>query len=275
MLGPNGPVGDKAGRGDKPDRPTRILIVVPTLGQRTEFLKRTLSSIADQGVPVDVVLVTPPTAQEARAIGATYGASLLDDPGGLSAAINLGMSQAEAEHEFVNWLGDDDTLAEDSLLAVCSALDRDPRASAAFGRCLYVDEHDNPLWVSQAGRAAPRVITWGPNLVPQPGMLIRREAWLAVGGLDTTLKYTMDLDLLLRLKRWGPLVSVPRIVSTFRWHVESLTVAERDASLAESEAVKRRYLPGVAAALAPAWEGPVRWATKRAAANVTKRANPT
>jgi GT2 family glycosyltransferase len=250
----------------------RVLIVVPTLGQRIDFLRRTLASIQGQSVPVDIVVVAPGTALEARALADEVGASVLDDPGGLSAAINLGLMQAHAHHEYVNWLGDDDTLTKGSLAAVSAALDANHRASVAFGQCLYVDEDDNPLWVSQAGRAAPWILPWGPDLVPQPGMLIRRAAWQAVGGLDESLRFAMDLDLLLKLKRWGPLVAVPRIVSTFRWHVESLTVSDRTASLAESEAVKRRYLPKALIPMAPSWEAPVRWATRRAAATVNERA---
>ena len=248
------------------------MIVVPTLGQRVDFLRRTLDSITGQSPDVDLVIVAPSAATEAREVSQALGAHVIDDPGGLSAAINLGIAAAGSRHEYVNWLGDDDTLTKGSLAATSAALDRNPKASVAFGQCLYVDEDDNPLWVSRAGRAAPWILPWGPDLVPQPGMLIRREAWQAVGGLDESLRFAMDLDLLLRLKRRGPLVSVPRIVSTFRWHAESLTVSDRTTSLAESEAVKRRYLPKVLLPVAPAWESPVRWATRRAATTVSDRA---
>ncbi len=209
--------------------PARILIAVPTLGRRVDYLRRTLASIRSQSPSPDIVVVAPAAAREAQALALEVGARVLDDPGGLSAAINLGIATANDHHEYVNWLGDDDTLTKGSLAAVTERLDLHQGASAAYGQCLYVDGDDNPLWVSQAGRAAPWILPWGPNLVPQPGLLVRREAWQSVGGLDESLRYTMDLDLLLKLKRWGPLVAVPRIVSTFRWHVESLTVAERTA----------------------------------------------
>lgn len=251
---------------------TPILVVVPTLGRRVAYLRRTLASVASQTAMADIVVVTPPGASDARAVAAEFGAAVLDDPGSLSGAINLGVSEAGGAHRFVNWLGDDDTLTNGSLAAVARALDAHPAASAAFGKCLYVDEDDTPLWLSQAGRAAPWILPWGPNLIPQPGMLVRRAAWDDVGGLDESLHYAMDLDLLLRLKRWGPLVSVPRIVSTFRWHAQSLTVSQRDHSLKESEEVKRRYLLPPLRRVAPAWEAPVRWATKRAAAQVSAAA---
>lgn len=254
-----------------PPSGARILIVIPTLGERVAYLRQTLESVSSQSVPADVLVVVPTGAREARSVALEMGAHLMDDPGGQSAAINLGIAQAHGRHEYVNWLGDDDTLTEGSLAAVSAALDRSPTASAAFGQCQYVDQNDRPVWVSKAGRSATWVLPWGPNLVPQPGALMRRRAWQELGGLDSSLRYTMDMDLFLRLRRWGPLVPVPALVSTFRWHAESLTVSERAASLAEGEAVKRRYLPTPMIPLAPVWEAPVRVATKYAAAQVTKR----
>ena len=250
----------------------RVLIVIPTLGQRPDYLRRTLESVRQQSFSADIVLVAPTRATEARDLAQEFAIRTLEDPGGLSAAINLGVSHAAEHHDYVNWLGDDDTLTAGSLASVAAALDQQRTASCAFGECLYVDEQDNPLWLSQAGRAAPWILPWGPDLIPQPGMLVRRKAWLDAGGLDESLRFAMDLDLLLRLRRWGPLVAVPKIVSTFRWHPESLTVSDRTQSLAESEAVKRRYLPRWLAPVAPAWEAPVRWATRRAARSVTQRA---
>jgi GT2 family glycosyltransferase len=103
-------------------------------------------------------------------------------------------------------------------------------------------------------------------------LLIRRAAWEEVGGLDLSLRYSMDLDLLLRLRRLGPFVAVPSPVATFRWHTESLTVSQREASLAEAQEVKRRQLGAIARTCAPLWEGPVRYATRKAAGRVNARA---
>ena len=72
--------------------------------------------------------------------------AVMDDPGGQSAAINLGIARAQPHHEYVNWLGDDDTLTPGSLAAVSHALDARTEASAAFGQCQYVDPHDQPVW---------------------------------------------------------------------------------------------------------------------------------
>lgn len=64
------------------------------------------------------------------------------------------------------------------------------------------------MWTSRSGRLAPALLSWGPSLIPQPGMLFRVADFRAVGGLDESLHYAMDLDLLLRLRRRGRLVDV-------------------------------------------------------------------
>ena len=62
------------------------------------------------------------------------------------------------------------------------------------------------LWASRAGNWRRGLPDSVPTLIPQPGSLIRRSAWEHVGGLDERLHYAMDLDLFLRLRRFGVIV---------------------------------------------------------------------
>lgn len=252
--------------------PPSVLIVVPTLGERPQFLEQTLASITGQETHADIVVVTPGKADHARELAAHHGARVVDDPGSLPAAVNAGVAAAEPHHEFVNWIGDDDLLTTGSLTATVGALTGDPRRVLAYGACSYIDDEGRLLWTSQAGRWAQRILPWGPDLIPQPGMLVRRSAWEAVGGVDDSLRFAFDLDLLLKLRSQGSFVDVGTVVSSFRWHPDSLTVSDRSASLDESEAVKRRYLSKGARAMSWTWEGPVRLATRMAAREVTRRA---
>lgn len=249
-----------------------ILIVIPTLGERMEFLEQTLQSIREQGVAVDIVVVAPPNKHDVAQLAKQYDCALLPDPGSLTAAINLGVQSASPQHLFVNWLGDDDRLTPGSLGFTAGALAAIPQAVVAYGACEYIGSTGNLLWVSRAGSWAPRLLSWGPDLIPQPGMLIRRSAWNQVDGVDTTLRFAFDLDLLLKLRRHGSFVDVGEVVSQFRWHADSLTVSDRTTSLNESEAVKRRYLSPRARKIAWLWEKPVRGATRIAAWQVSRKA---
>jgi GT2 family glycosyltransferase len=247
-------------------------MVVPTLGTRPELLDQCLASIAGQLVPVEILLVAPEGSETATDLAARYGAGLLPDPGSLAAAINLGAASAGEHIEYLNWLGDDDLLEPESLARTVACLETNPQATVAYGACRYIDEGGQELWVSRAGPWATRILAWGPDLIPQPGMLVRRAAWDSVGGVDESYKFAFDLDLLLKLKAIGPLLDVGEIVSSFRWHGDSLTVGDRTTSLQESERARRSSLSPRVRSVAWIWERPVRGATRLAAAEVQRRA---
>lgn len=248
----------------------QVLVAVPTLGERPSFLRQTLASIREQGVAADVVIVGP--VHRIESVAQEFTAQVVPDPGSLPAAINAGVSRAESHHTFVTWLNDDDLLTAGSLQQTTKGLNVQPASVLAYGACEYIDEHDQLLWTSKAGKWAQRILAWGPDLIPQPGMLVRRSAWDAVGGVDESLRFAFDLDLLLRLKQHGSFVDVGSVVSRFRWHATSLTVGDRTTSLNESEEVKRRYLSPRAARMKWMWERPVRGATRFAAGRVNSRA---
>jgi GT2 family glycosyltransferase len=249
-----------------------VLLIVATLGRRPEYLRQTLESIRSQSIRSDIVMVAPLDAPGLAETAAEFDAQLVQDPGSLPKAINLGAQEGLKGHKYLNWLNDDDLLEPGSLEATKTALEADPAASVAFGACQYIDGQGRPLWVSKAGSWAPRVLSWGPDLIPQPGMLMRVEAWHRVGGLDTSYSLAFDLDLLLKLKKVGPLVNTGTVVSSFRWHADSLTVDDRTTNLVESERAKRASLGPVAVRLAWIWEPPVRFAIRRAANAVQRRA---
>jgi len=248
----------------------QVLVAVPTLGERPSFLRETLKSIRTQEAMADIVIVGPvPRIED---VAGEFSAQVVPDPGSLPAAINAGLSKAQPHHTFVTWLNDDDLLTTGSLQRTTTSLSEQSTSVLAYGACEYIDENDQLLWISKAGKWAERILTWGPDLIPQPGMLVRRWAWDAVGGVDESLRFAFDLDLLLRLRKQGSFVDVGSVVSRFRWHATSLTVGDRTTSLNESEEVKRRYLSARARRVSWLWEKPVRAATRIAAARVNSRA---
>lgn len=254
-----------------PSREVRI--VIPTLGQRIPYLRSTMQSISSQSLAPEVVVVAPSLTGSVASICDEFNAIYIPDPGrGLSAAINAGVDHSSADFDYINWLGDDDLLLPNSLARTKGALARHPEAVVAFGRCQYINPEGEAIGTSRAGRLAPWLMTWGPDLVPQPGMLVRADAWRQLGGLDESLKYAMDLDLLLRLRRVGPFVSLAHELACFRWHPDSLTVAGRSESVAEAERVKRRYYGSLARRSSRLWEPFVKRASLWAGQRVSARA---
>jgi glycosyltransferase involved in cell wall biosynthesis len=250
-----------------------VLAVVPTLGERVDTLGPALASIcSQQGVTTTLVVVVPPEATDARRIATEHGAVIVDDPRrGLSAAVNAGIAAAGNEAYF-SWIGDDDELHTDGLRTLVDMLEGDTGAVVAFGACDYMDDTGQVFAVSRAGRWARRMLAWGPDLIPQPASLTRLTAIRAVGPYDETLRFVMDLDMFLRLRRLGRFVSTQQRVAKYRWHPDALTVANRDVSITEGDSVRRRHLPAPVRPLAVLWERPVRLAINVVSDQLTKRA---
>jgi GT2 family glycosyltransferase len=248
-------------------------MVVPTLGQRPDHLRECLASITSQEVAgVDLVLVAP-ESPDLEAVAREYAARTVPDPGrGISGALNAGFAAGVPGTAYVGWLGDDDLLRPGSLAATTAALDADSEASMAYGWCDYVDSTGTTLFSSRAGRLAARIITFAPNLIPQPGCLMRLADVQAVGGVDEDLKLSMDLDLFLKLRRRGHLLAVPQTLASFRWHESSATFRSQAASAEEADQVRMRYLPASAARLYRVGRWPGRAALQLMRWRVSRRA---
>lgn len=244
-------------------------MIIPTLGNRPDLLRQTLESLSIQKIPFDLVMVCPSKSRAAIKLAKEFGASVVDDPGGLSAALNAGFAQAKSHHAYGSWIGDDDLIRSGSLEATVEALDNNPEAVVAYGYCDYIDEKGSIIFTNKTSRLAPWVITWGPNILPQPGVMFRLSSLKKAGEFDPDNKYSMDLDMFLRLRKIGRFVHTHKTLAAFRWHSDSTTVANRKVVLKETEAVKHKYLPLVLRPFAPLWDMPVRMATKVAARRVT------
>ena len=249
-------------------------MVLPTLGDRIESLAETLGTVAQQRADVDLTLVVilPEDAGEARALAAQFDAVIVSDPRrGISEAINAGV-RAATDEEYYAWIGDDDLFRAGGLRTLRDLLDADPGAVVAYGGCDYIDAEGRTIGTSRAGRAAQWLLPWGPDLIPHPGSIIRLDALREVGLFDPSLRYAMDLDAFLSLRRHGRFRATRASVSAFRWHPDSLTVANREGSSREAREVKTRHLPAWLRPVSPVWSIPVAWAAAIAAGAVSRRA---
>ena len=243
---------------------TRIGIVIPTMGTRPEFLRQSLASIHSAG-SATIHIVAPESAKLASVLDPSSYYALIVDPGtGLSAAIDAGLRSFTSNIEYINWLGDDDLLTEGSLNHALRILADNPNIALIYGGCEYVDGDGKSLWLNKSGSYAKYLMRCGPQLIPQPGSLFRRDAYEKIGGLDYQYKWAFDLDLLIRLSRVGKLQFTPRTLAKFRWHDGSLSVGGRNDSVAEAGVIRIAALPTMLRAIAPVWEIPIRWAILKA-----------
>ncbi len=250
---------------------TRIGIVVPTMGTRPKLLLQSLASIRSAG-NATIHIVAPESAKLASVLNPSSYDALIVDPGtGLSAAIDAGLRSFPSNVEYVNWLGDDDLLTEGSLNHALGTLVDNPNIALVYGGCEYIDGDGESLWLNKSGSYAKYLMRCGPQLVPQPGSLMRRDAYEKIGGLHHQYKWAFDLDLLIRLSRVGRLQFTPRTLAKFRWHDGSLSVGGRKGSVAEASVIRIAALPFILQAIAPIWELPIRRAILQAGKRLNLR----
>ena len=249
----------------------RTAVVVPTLGRRPEFLDRALRSIRSAGEAY-VLMVAPADFDASGLVSSGLIDRKIDETGrSLAAAINQGFAELPDEVEFLAWLGDDDLLRPGSLRLTEEFLSAHPRSAAVYGRCDYIDENDRVLWVNRSGPWAAPLLRIGPDLIPQPGSLFRRSSAEQTGELRTDLGWAFDFDFFIRLGRVGRLSYLRSTLAAFRWHSDSLSVGQRADSVREASEVRRSHLPAWLRPVSVIWEGPVRWATFRAAGLVKEK----
>jgi GT2 family glycosyltransferase len=251
----------------------RVGIVVPTLGQRPDYLIQCLESIKKAG-DAHVCIVAPKDCDVKHFLESALAHQVVADPGsGLSDAINKGFQELPTGIEYINWLGDDDLLAPNSLLEATRVLDSDSQAVLVYGSCHYVDPQRRIVWVNKSGQWASSLLHFGPDLIPQPGALFRRTAFEKVGGLSNTYDWAFDFDLLLKLKKIGKLRFTDKTLASFRWHPESLSVEYRTMSVAEASKVRVSHLPALLRPVSCIWEYPVKKATLVVGNRLTKKVN--
>ena len=246
------------------DQEIRVGIVVPTLGNRPTYLFESLTSIRDSGNS-HICIVAPANADLGGLQSLGLFDSRVDDPmSGLPAAINFGFSSLLKSIEYIGWLGDDDLLEPGAIDETFRVLSSNDKYTAVFGGCHYIDSDGRRIMTNKSGKWAVPLISFGPDLIPQPGSLMRRSSFDAFGGLRTDLGWAFDVDLFINLKRQGKLKYVSHPLASFRWHPESLSVSQRANSVREASQVRVEYLPAGLKKISFAWEPLVRWATLRA-----------
>ncbi len=139
---------------------------------------------------------------------------------GQSDAINKGMRVATGE--IVGWLNSDDILLPGALHAVEEAFSKNPDTVVIYGVGAKTDLDGSIIKKVPFREFCPKRLSWAFGAV-QPAMFFRRDAYWKVGGLDESLHYAMDWDLLLKLSKIGKVVTIPQHLANIRYYEDTKT----------------------------------------------------
>jgi GT2 family glycosyltransferase len=236
-------------------------VVVPTIGERPQYLDSTLKSIREAGESF-IVLV----GRKGFDASSYQKAGLVDlyiDEVETSVPnkINQGFRALPENIKYITWIGDDDLLSPRALGIAVQTLEKPEKPVLVYGHCQYIDSHSNHVLVKRSGRWAVPLLRFGPQLIPQPSAFFRRDAFEKVAGLSDKFQFAFDFDLFLKLTNLGKAVFIDQILSSHRWHATSLTYSRRWESVREASKVRVSNLAPVIRLISFVWELPIQLIT--------------
>ena len=226
---------------------TVISVVIPCYNS-VAYLGEAIASVRAQRRPVDeIIVVDDCSSDSSRNLAASLGTRCLSTGrnGGPARARNLGVGAAGGD--VIAFLDADDWWDPGHIEAVVGLLDRFPEAGVAFSRIRRCGS-----WSGESARFIPENqptdvfwISLRDNIVPQMAVAARREALLAAGGYDESMRHAEDYDLWLRLARRHVLfVCTHRVTANYRGH-DTQATDQRLKLIRGSYECRRRLLTSV------------------------------
>jgi glycosyltransferase involved in cell wall biosynthesis len=214
---------------------TRVSIITPSLNQ-AQYLEKTIQSVLDQQHPdLEYMIVDGGSTDGSVEIIHRYESHLtwwVSEPDcGQSDAINKGLRRATGD--IVAWLNSDDLYAPGAISKVVEQFQRHPDAGLVFGDVLSID----------AGGVITKTMRFGGNrrnsgkrwslddlmmfnIISQPGVFMNPKVLEQAGYLDLNFHYLMDHHLWLRMAAIAPMVYVPEVFASARFHPAAKNVAQ-------------------------------------------------
>jgi len=164
---------------------------------------------------------------------------------GQADAINKGLEQADGD--VVAWLNCDDLYTPGALATVARAFTLHREAQWLVGRYQIISLDGQPIRQQVVDYKRRRLQQYShaqlltENMIPQPAVFWRRCFGERVGLLDTSLYYTMDYDLWLRMATVAPPLVVDETLAQFRHHGGSKSGQVNRQQFDEQFTVMKRY----------------------------------
>ena len=151
--------------------------------------------------------------------------------------------------DLMAWINSDDHYLPGALAFVASYFARHPEVDVLYGHRILINEESQEIARWFLPKHDEKVLRLY-DFVPQETLFWRRRIWNKVGGLDTSLKFAMDWDLLLRFQAAGAqIVRVPYFLACFRVHPAQKTsavmqtIGQKEIDLLRARSVGRAILP--------------------------------
>lgn len=222
LSSPGESVEDITGTG----RPASVSVIIPTCNRKAYLLEAVRSvwvatAVAKDLCTVEVVVVDDGSTDGTLELGDRLHARLVRNAGKKGpSARNVGI--AHSTGELIAFLDDDDVFLERHLAAHVEAHRRWPDIGASYSQGRLADSHLNPVTAPYPRPPLPSgwiaEFVAGAKLQQVNGLVLKRQAFEAIGGFDDSLLDSEDLDFVERLAARTRFGAIEEVTTLWRQH---------------------------------------------------------
>jgi len=220
----------------------KVSIVTASYNQ-SMFIEETIRSVLLQGYPnLEYMILDGGSTDGSVDIIRTYEGHLeywiSQKDAGQAAAIQTGFERSTGE--VLGWLNSDDFLFPEALGAVGEFFMHNPECGWVVGDGVQIDAQGKIFRKDYALKPNHRSLLYrSMRGCLQPATFWRREPYICVGGINSSLVYSMDYDLFLRLARVSKVGKIRRVLATLRLHADCKSVHLGDVRIVENKQIRQ------------------------------------
>lgn len=227
-----------------PSLPT-LSVVTPAHNQGS-YLRDTIESVLTQDYPnIEYVVLDDESTDSTRNILEEYGDKFVwESQKNIGQTRTISKGWAMTSGEMITWLNSDDTFYDSSSVRTgMQYLIDHPDVGVVFGDSMYTRADGSEIEPTRpvVDFTYEKMIVTCENFISQPSSFIRRAVLDKAGNLDPHYYYFMDWDFWVRVGLFHKIVHIDKILSTYRLHEESKTVAQQKRVAPELEHMYKKY----------------------------------
>jgi glycosyltransferase involved in cell wall biosynthesis len=199
-----------------------VSIITPSFNQ-APYLETTIQSVLSQDYPrLEYIVVDGASNDGSVEIIKKYENRLAfwisEKDKGQADAINKGFARAKGN--IFAWLNSDDYYLPYAIATAVKIFEENPDVVLVYGDMLAVDEYGQTINVLKYKQLSLEDLLCF-QIIGQPAVFFRREAFEKAGGLDTTFHFLLDYHLWIRIAQQGKILHVPQTWAAARYHAEA------------------------------------------------------
>lgn len=210
-----------------------------------ETVRSVLTAVERSGISCEYIVVDDGSTDETSRILESFNGRIsyiYQENEGQANAINKGLNSASGTYSIiVN--ADDPILGPELLVDSQYILDRDLSLVGTYPDWQMINSEGLITEIVQAKDFSISEMVGNFNCLIGPGGVFRTDAAQKIGGWNPEYRFVPDYDFWLRLLDFGTYHHIPKVLATWRTHVNSISISSRNKDMAnERIGVIQSYL---------------------------------